>query len=712
MAFWGWCCGGRLGTSAAELTREEVVDLFTLSTQVNEGRLIVHGLFARADTKNTNGRIYPKPILRREVARFKAAHVSCGSALGELNHPSYYSAYFRSLNLPNVSHQVLEVHWRGNELWGTIEVLPTPAGLLLWELYSRGIKLGVSSRGWASVVADPANNRVLVDDDFQLITFDFVTEPSNAGAYLVPIRTKYKKPLPDQLRAVRAAYLGFGSTDMANVAQLPAASVLSKWLKSTKKSMAAAAAQYSTGGAYEQAFALTAAALQQPPAAAAIGCGSDNTAATSSYIAIDSCLDSLDVIADAESAGKLLRRLPSLRQLQTDRLFSRLRSYTEVPQLAGPLEQQLASLTRLTSLCLSSGDLQHLGYLKWAHRVMREASRRGSSSSSSSSSSRLSKYYRDEYAGLACDSRHLVYWLPDWLAAAPGLTSLAIKPPKHSSSSSSSNSSSSSSSSKYSSGSSTPACLWMSAAPWSSKLESLDIQGVPLAAWLPPPIPQLTRLRCLRLHSCSLQPRAAAALVRQAGAGCKALQVLNLSGNELWQLPSEGWEGLAGLKELDLSHNALVSLPGAISSLASLTALRLSHNQLSSLPEELAALRSLVLFDASHNWLSGLRASVGASLASLAAAWPHLQSLALANTSDKHGSLALPQELAGCSRLQELRLGSNYDLDWGSLQVLQQCTALLMLDLGGMRKAAAAAAPPDISQLLAQLQPRVAVQWD
>uniref|UniRef100_A0A383VVS8 Uncharacterized protein n=1 Tax=Tetradesmus obliquus TaxID=3088 RepID=A0A383VVS8_TETOB len=428
--------------------------------------------------------------------------------------------------------------------------------------------------------------------------------------------------------------------------------------------------------------------------------GSARLSSSSLRRAIDSCLDSLDVIADAENAGKLLRRLPSLRQLQTDRLFSRLRSYTEVPQLAGPLEQQLASLTRLTSLCLSSGDLQHLGHLKWAHRVMREASRRGSSSS-------LSKYYRDEYAGLARDSRHLVYWLPDWLAAAPGLTSLAIKPPKHSSSSSSS----SSSGSKYSSGSSTPACLWMGAVPWSSKLGSLDIQGVPLGAWLPPCIPQLTGLRCLRLHSCSLQPRAAAALVRQVGAGCKALQVLDLSGNELWQLPSEGWAGLAGLKELDLSHNALVLLPGAVSSLAGLTALRLSHNQLSSLPEELAALRSLVLFDASHNWLSGLRASVGASLASLAAAWPHLQSLALANTSDKHGSLALPQELAGCSRLQELRLGSNYDLDWGSLQVLQQCTALLILDLGGMRKAAAAA-PPDISQLLAQLQPRVAVQWD
>lgn len=60
-----------------------------------------------------------------------------GTALGELNHPSYFSSYFRSLNLPNVSHQVLDLRWRGPELWGTLEVLPTPAGLLLSELYSK-----------------------------------------------------------------------------------------------------------------------------------------------------------------------------------------------------------------------------------------------------------------------------------------------------------------------------------------------------------------------------------------------------------------------------------------------------------------------------------------------------------------------------------------------------------------------------------------------
>jgi hypothetical protein len=88
----------------------------------------------------------------------------------------------------------------------------------------------------------------------------------------------------------------------------------------------------------------------------------------------------------------------------------------------------------------------------------------------------------------------------------------------------------------------------MDAAAWASKLTTLDIQGVPLGAWLPPSIPQLTGLTSLRLQGCGLEPRAAAVLVRQVGASCKSLQVLRLSRNELWQLPREGWEGLAGLK--------------------------------------------------------------------------------------------------------------------------------------------------------------------
>ncbi|WIA08947.1 hypothetical protein OEZ85_008364 [Tetradesmus obliquus] len=405
-------------------------------------------------------------------------------------------------------------------------------------------------------------------------------------------------------------------------------------------------------------------------------------------------------------------------------MFSTLRSHTDVLQIAGPLEQQLASLTRLTSLSFSGGDLKRLGHLKRAHMVEQQAAGHGSRTPFRYS---YFKHKEEDYDGLARDSRFSVYWLPDWLAAAPGLTSLAIKPLKRSSSSSSSSSSSgsssnSSSSSGSSSGSSSsssddedfdrrrmPACLWMSAALWPSKLEALHIESIPLGSWLPPCIPQLTGLTCLRLPSCSLQPRAAAVLWRQSRSSWKALQVLDLSDNALEQLPSEGWEWLSGLKELDLSCTSLSWLPGAISSLAGLTALRLSQTSgLESLPQELTALSKLAVFDASDNFMNGLGLEV--SLASLAAAWPHLQWLALENTSsDFNGSLALPQELAGCSRLQELRLGWNQDLDWGSLQVLQQCTALRVLDLEGIGNAPPAAARPGLRQLLAQLRPRVAV---
>ena len=85
----------------------------------------------------------------------------------------------------------------------------------------QGIKLGVSSRGWASLRTDPEAKCVYVDDDFELITFDFVTEPSTKGAYLVPIVRQYRKPLPDQAKCVHVAHLGHGVVSMCNVPRLP-----------------------------------------------------------------------------------------------------------------------------------------------------------------------------------------------------------------------------------------------------------------------------------------------------------------------------------------------------------------------------------------------------------------------------------------------------------------------------------------------------------
>ena len=105
---------------------------------------------------------------------------------------------------------------------GSIEILPTPSGLLLWELYSQGIRLGVSSRGWASLRADPKTPELLfVDDDFELITFDFVTEPSTMDAFLFPILMQYKGPIPNQTKRVQISHLGHGTCGMEIIRNLP-----------------------------------------------------------------------------------------------------------------------------------------------------------------------------------------------------------------------------------------------------------------------------------------------------------------------------------------------------------------------------------------------------------------------------------------------------------------------------------------------------------
>lgn len=221
------CFGsGLLPSEHFECSREELKQVYDKSISLNNGRLIVSGIFARADTRNNNKRVYPKRILKREVAKFEAEHIKKGTALGELDHPNYQSRYFKCLNLPNVSHQVLDVRWKKDQLWGTIEILPTPSGLLLWELYSQGIRLGVSSRGWASLRADPKQKCIVVEEDFELITFDFVTEPSTKGAFLTPLRKPYRCNIPNQSRYVHIAHLGYGVVSMKNITKLPDPSVL------------------------------------------------------------------------------------------------------------------------------------------------------------------------------------------------------------------------------------------------------------------------------------------------------------------------------------------------------------------------------------------------------------------------------------------------------------------------------------------------------
>jgi hypothetical protein len=113
------------------------------------------------------------------------------------------------------------VRWRGNTLWGFIEVLDTPSGRLIKHLYSRGCKLGVSSRGWASLRELPGKDYKCIMDNFELITFDFVTEPSTRGAWLLPYAGCYHQAMPQQPFAEAVSRLGVGAVLPEQFPMLP-----------------------------------------------------------------------------------------------------------------------------------------------------------------------------------------------------------------------------------------------------------------------------------------------------------------------------------------------------------------------------------------------------------------------------------------------------------------------------------------------------------
>ena len=166
------------------------------SISENNGKLVVKGVLQRAESKNQNGRVYPREVLLKEVAKYLENQVTERRALGELDHPE--SAV---VNLNNASHNIIEMHWDGDDLLGTVEVLSTPAGNILKELFKSGIKLGISSRGLGSV--EPVNEKdgeedtVEVQSDFELIAFDFVSNPSTHGAFMRPVNESVQPKTPE-----------------------------------------------------------------------------------------------------------------------------------------------------------------------------------------------------------------------------------------------------------------------------------------------------------------------------------------------------------------------------------------------------------------------------------------------------------------------------------------------------------------------------------
>jgi hypothetical protein len=146
--------------------------------EVENGALYLSGRLQTCEKKNGNGRIYPCKVLRKEVTNYQNV-IKDNRALGELDHPDD-----SVINLRNVSHVVTDMWWEGNDVMGKIKVLDTPSGRILKDLINSGIKLGISSRGMGSVKESMGNT--IVQEDFELICFDIVSEPSTPNAYMYP----------------------------------------------------------------------------------------------------------------------------------------------------------------------------------------------------------------------------------------------------------------------------------------------------------------------------------------------------------------------------------------------------------------------------------------------------------------------------------------------------------------------------------------------
>tara|TARA_Y100001970_G_scaffold241140_1_gene304470 strand:- start:14862 stop:15464 length:603 start_codon:yes stop_codon:yes gene_type:complete len=146
--------------------------------QIEAGEpLMMKGILQKAETLNQNGRIYPRAILEREIRNYQK-FIKENRALGELDHPDS-----SVVELKNASHTIREAYMEGDIVYGTVEVLNTPSGKILQSLVESGITLGISSRGVGSTRSK--GDTQIVQDDFQLICWDFVSEPSTPGAFMM-----------------------------------------------------------------------------------------------------------------------------------------------------------------------------------------------------------------------------------------------------------------------------------------------------------------------------------------------------------------------------------------------------------------------------------------------------------------------------------------------------------------------------------------------
>ena len=167
--FYALCPDGMCQDLLTEREKKEITEM---------GAMYLTGRIQTAEKQNGNGRVYPESVLRREITNYQKI-IKDKRATGELDHPDD-----SVINLKNVSHIVVECWWEGKDVMGKIKVLDTPSGRILKDLINAGVKLGISSRGLGSV--QESMGKTVVQEDFQLICFDIVSEPSTPDAYVYP----------------------------------------------------------------------------------------------------------------------------------------------------------------------------------------------------------------------------------------------------------------------------------------------------------------------------------------------------------------------------------------------------------------------------------------------------------------------------------------------------------------------------------------------
>tara|TARA_Y100000389_G_scaffold190705_1_gene215832 strand:- start:216 stop:824 length:609 start_codon:yes stop_codon:yes gene_type:complete len=154
--------------------------MLTEGKMSDRGNPMVEGILATAEVKNGNGRYYSKDLWQREIDKYMES-IKENRAMGELDHPES-----SIINLKNVSHNIKDMWWDGDSVMGKIEILPTPSGNILKALIENGITVGVSSRGMGSL--EDRDGVLEVQDDFELLCWDFVSTPSNPGSYMQTIK--------------------------------------------------------------------------------------------------------------------------------------------------------------------------------------------------------------------------------------------------------------------------------------------------------------------------------------------------------------------------------------------------------------------------------------------------------------------------------------------------------------------------------------------